>query len=340
MRLPILLSPILSLCLFAGAGLPARAQTETIPTETISTETAPPAIQNEEAREMPPLPVQNARNKADNQTARNAGRRAQIEMRLRAMMSDFGVDEAAQQDAVIAYLAEDEAGKSTVRDVARRLIVAVRNGATPERTRDLIAVYKASLDADKERRRAAQGTLDAKIGFSLNPRLEATLWLFGVLGEGQAGLPLNVLAPRNANGRRRNAPDDRTNNNKQPGPGAQRTGIVTGIVTRKGEGWIEVRDENAGMVRTGGADSIERYLPFWTANESAPQNAKDERDDNVNGDYDRSVLEAMKAVQVGERVRLEWVWNERKRVVRLSTAPPDAAPQNAPAQPLYPANNP
>ena len=98
-------------------------------------------------------------------------RRQQVEMRMRAMMSDFGIDNTAKQDAIIAYLAEDEVGKATVREAGRRLLVALRRGVQTARTRDLIAVYKAALDADKERRAAAQTALDAKIGFSLDPRL-------------------------------------------------------------------------------------------------------------------------------------------------------------------------
>lgn len=316
MRPSILLAPILSLCLLARTGLPARAQNETAPDEIAPDEIAPatqtsPAIQNDKTRETAP----SAPNPLDKE-ARQAARRAQIEMRLRAMMSDFGIDEAVKQDALIAYLGEDEIGKNSVRDAARRLMMAVKSDAPPARIRDLIAVYKASLDADKERRRAAQSALDAKIGFSLSPRLEAILWLFGVLGEGGAVLPFNVLTPRIS----QNVP------RKAPQYGARRAGTVMGMVTEKGEGWIEVRDEKSG--------TTERYLPFWTALDAAPpadKNPKDkDADVNTLGNYDRALLETMKAVQVGDHVRLEWVWNERKRVVRLIMLADEEAEKTAP----------
>lgn len=307
MRLSILLVPTLSLCLLARTGFPACAQNQVAPDQ-VGPDQEAPATTNAPANPDPQTPSEP--NPPDDKETRNAARRAQVEMRLRAMMSDFGIDEAVKQDAVIAYLAEDEIGRNGVRDAARRLMMAVKSDATPARIRDLIAVYKASLDADKERRRAAQSALDARIGFSLSPRLEAILWLFGVLGEGQAAPALNAGAPRIS----QNSP------RKAPGFGARRAGTVTGTITEKGEGWLEVRDENSG--------TTERYLPFWTALDPAPEKAgeKDadagvDTDANINGNYNRAVLETMKAAQVGDRVRLEWVWNERKRVVRLAVLP-------------------
>ncbi|RYG70225.1 hypothetical protein EON80_08315, partial [bacterium] len=108
-------------------------------------------------------------------------RRSPTEIRLRAMWTDLGV-EAACQDAIIAYLDEDEKGKATVRAASRRLMTAVTRNYPPERMRELVALYKGAIEADKARRITAQTSLDAKIGFSLNPRLEGMLWLFGVLG--------------------------------------------------------------------------------------------------------------------------------------------------------------
>lgn len=253
---------------------------------------------------------------------RSALRRAQNEMRLRAMMNDFGIEGAAPQDALIAYLAEDETGKIMVRGAARRLFMAVRKGAPPARMRDLIAVYKAAIDADRERRRAAQSSLDAKIGFSLDPRLEATLWLLGVLGEGQSGLSpsaSNARLARNGDGIRDGARDGVRDGVREIDTrrGAAPT-TATGVVTRKSEGWIEVRTAN---------DATERYLPFWTDD--------DNRTDPISGAplnktevarLNSAVLETLARVQIGERVRLDWIWSTRKRIVRLDILPPETAP--------------
>ncbi len=345
MRFSISPAPVFSLCLFLSAGFPgaqspAHAQNEVAPENTPAQNGAAPAQNGVEA--APTAPARNSRGRGGNND-KNA-QRAEIEMRLRVMMTDFGVDEAVQQDAVIAYLAEDEAGKSAMRDAAGRLMRAVRRSASPERTRELIAVYKASLDADKERRRAAQAALDAKIGFSLSPRLEATLWLFGVLGDGQTTPPLNSFAPRGPFGPPRNAPNGKNtekNNdqNADRAPGRNtRTGIVTGNVTGKGEGWLEVQDENVGKEA-----SIERYSPFWTALNGATENAEkeggDKKEGTIKANYDPTVSENMKAARIGERVRLEWVWSDRKRVVRLELSPAattQAEPEkNGQTEPTY-----
>ncbi|RYG54779.1 hypothetical protein EON80_31485 [bacterium] len=77
-------------------------------------------------------------------------------------------------------------------------------------------------------------------------------------------------------------------------------------------------------------------MPFWTA--AAAGGA---------GGYDRAVLEAIAIAKVGDLVRLEWVWSDRKRVVKLepwtpAVPPIDAAPQKGAAEPqkTEPANAP
>ncbi len=289
--------------------LPLCAQQEAAPPDAAAMEAPLPPEQAPRANRQEP-------GQAAPQYRIGRDRRDQVEMRLRAMMSDFGIDNATKQDAVIAYLAEDEAGKSKVREAGKRLLQALRRGTEKGRTRDLIAVYKGALDADKERRVAAQTALDAKIGFSLEPRLEAALWLFGVLGEGQVGLSINSLIPRpNANQGRNYAP-------QYGGPLAAltpRAGTVFGTVSNKGEGWIEVGERNK-------RNSLERYIPFWAAATVGGA------ENTMGGGYDRAVLEAMRNVKVGDSVRLEWVWSERKRVVKLEPwTPPVAEAPNAPA---------
>ncbi len=237
-------------------------------------------------------PVEAARKaKARDASRRHQIRREQVEARLRAMLNGFGVD-SARQDALVAYLAEEEAGRVAVREATRRLVVAVRKGAEAESMRELISGYKAALEADKVRRAAAQMALDAKIGFSQDPRLEAVLWLFGVLGEGQPRLP--YLGPRVAP--------------TSSAEAARR--VVVGTVENKGAGWIEVRE--------GGGPS-ERYFPLVRAQETG----------TLNG----GVTSAVRAAKIGDRVRLEWVASERRRVVKLEmqtnfALEKSSAPQN------------
>lgn len=295
MRVSFPLVSTLGFLLLANGNSPARAQDPATPTAT------PGATPT--AKELA--------------AERAASRRAQNEMRLRAMMSDLGIEAATQQDALIAYLAEDEAGKLAVRVPARRLVAAVRKGLVPERIRPLIATYKAAIDADRERRRAAQTALDAQIGFSLSPRLEASLWLLGVLGDGHAGLPASYLMPRPPKTVAPEASREVVNPREATG---RRGGVVRGIVTRKAQGWIEVREGNG---------ATDRYLPFWMDDQA--------RFDPITGAplskteiarINSLALEALARVKVGEPVRLFWAWSERKRVVRLDLLQSDATPPN------------
>lgn len=336
-----LVRPFLVLALSALV-LPLRAQDEAAPNPAPAPEeqTAPQAA---EQPQHPPYDLRQMQMQAQAPLQPALGRdprevrREQVEMRLRVMMSDFGIDNVGKQDALISYLAEDEAGKASVREAGKRLLLALRRGTDAARTRDLVAVYKAALDADKERRVAAQTALDAKIGFSLDPRLEAALWLFGVLGEGQAGLPLNTLTtrPNQNQGRPFPPPNFGPTGGRYapqyggaPGNAAPQAGTIFGTVSSKGEGWLEVRDQRG---------NLERYMPFWTAATVAGNN------NTAAGGYDRAVLEAMNAAKVGDTVRLEWVWSERKRVVKLEpwtaplpdNTPPDAAQNDAPNVPGY-----
>lgn len=279
----------------------------------------------------------------------SANRRAQTEARLRSLMNEFGLTDALKQDALIAYLAEDETGKAALRDAARRLMSAVRRGATPERTRDLIAVYKAALSADKERRAAAQIALDAKIGYSLDPRLEAGLWLFGVLGDGAPAASYGWTPGRSASKRPDNLP--RTDGFPRPDgfprgdTSVRRSGVAFGIVAAKGDNWLEVRSEgaseryavseapaiapnpaatNAAATTTTATSATATSVIATTAAASSPT----------------AVLQTLSALKIGDRVRVEWMGSGRKRLLQLElwTAPFPLAPRDAPAPPDNPAN--
>ncbi len=210
MRASFSLAVFLSLAHLAGAVGAARAQNEAVPPN--GAPGNPNPVDGAPVNGAPADGAPNANpQKLGAPKDRAAQRRAQSEMRLRALMNNLGIEAAASQDALIAYLAEDESGKIATRGAARRLEAAVRTETPPDRMRDLIAIYKAALDADRERRHAAQNALDAKIGFSLSPRLEAILWLLGVLGDGQNGLPLNLPRPF------RNPPADNQRGDNQRG---------------------------------------------------------------------------------------------------------------------------
>ncbi len=70
-----------------------------------------------------------------------------------------------------------------------------------------------------------------------------------------------------------------------------KTGVIEGEVTAKGERWIEVKAGDA---------PAERYSPRWTE-----------------GGPDKDTLHTIGELKVGDKVRLEWAYNERLRIVSL-----------------------
>jgi len=163
--------------------------------------------------------------------ARVVARRTLMEQRMRDMMTRSGISVPATQDAILEFLREDELSKRTVREAGRRLWNGIHRDVPAERLRALLSDYQKALEEAREGRVRSQTALDARVGYSLNARLESLLWLLGVLGEGQNILVLpapprpvnritggNVITADNAPGERqiegvvnaKNAPDEPT----------------------------------------------------------------------------------------------------------------------------------
>ena len=80
--------------------------------------------------------------------------------------------------------------------------------------------------------------------------------------------------------------------------GERRKGTVTGVVTAKGENWIEVKAD--------GEEKGRRYVPHWRG--GLPKDG---------GGPDKEMVAKIKAVPVKARVRLEWSFEERPRVEKI-----------------------
>jgi hypothetical protein len=79
----------------------------------------------------------------------------------------------------------------------------------------------------------------------------------------------------------------------------QRKGTLVGVVTAKGENWIEVKAD--------GEEKARRYVPHWRGGLPAQ-----------GGGPDKAMVAQIRATPVGSRVRLEWEHDgERARVVKL-----------------------
>src|SRR5438105_14964650 len=80
--------------------------------------------------------------------------------------------------------------------------------------------------------------------------------------------------------------------------GKKKSGTVVGEITAKDEKWIEVKAD--------GEEKARRYLPYWRG--GLPK---------AGGAPDKEMLKTIKGLKVGQRVRLEWEFDERPRVVKV-----------------------
>ncbi len=77
-----------------------------------------------------------------------------------------------------------------------------------------------------------------------------------------------------------------------------RKGTVTGIVSAKGPNWIEVKAD--------GEEKGRRYVPHWRG--GLPKDG---------GGPDKGMVAKIKETPLNSRVRVEWEFEERARVVKI-----------------------
>jgi hypothetical protein len=77
-----------------------------------------------------------------------------------------------------------------------------------------------------------------------------------------------------------------------------RKGTVTGVVTAKGDNWIEVKAD--------GEEKARKYVPHWKGGNP-----------NAGGGPDKEMVAKIKDTPLHSRVQLEWVFDERPRVEKI-----------------------
>lgn len=85
---------------------------------------------------------------------------------------------------------------------------------------------------------------------------------------------------------------------KKKNPDEGKKGTVTGTVTAKGPNWIEVKAD--------GEQRPRRYVPNWVGGQ--PKDG---------GGPDKAMVATIKETPVKSRVRIEWEFHERPRVVKI-----------------------
>lgn len=77
-----------------------------------------------------------------------------------------------------------------------------------------------------------------------------------------------------------------------------RKGTVTGVVSAKGDNWIEVKAD--------GEEKARKYVPHWKG--GLPKDG---------GGPDKTMLAKIKETAVNSRVKIDWEFEERARVVKI-----------------------
>src|SRR5207244_12952510 len=84
---------------------------------------------------------------------------------------------------------------------------------------------------------------------------------------------------------------------------AKKSGAVVGVLTAKGPSWVEVKAD--------GEQKARRYVAHWVG--GAPQEG---------GGPDKEMVKKIEKLTLGSRVRLEWKFDERPRVVEVEVLAP------------------
>lgn len=85
---------------------------------------------------------------------------------------------------------------------------------------------------------------------------------------------------------------------KAKNPEEGRKGTVTGLVTSKGDNWIEVKAD--------GEEKGRKYFPHWVGGNPAQ-----------GGGPDKKIIAEIKKTPLKSRVSLEWLFEERPRVEKI-----------------------
>ncbi|MBV9866834.1 MAG: hypothetical protein JO316_15875 [Abitibacteriaceae bacterium] len=151
------------------------------------------------------LGIQNAGQPAERAPKGVNPRRKQMEQSLRGQWAAFGFAGEDTQNALLTYIRKEERARWPIKNSAQRMVQCLTPGTAPtstvalnaapapladdpardEQIRAAITDFRAALEKDKARRQAAEAALDAQIGYSKHPRLEAMLILFGLIGDTQ-----------------------------------------------------------------------------------------------------------------------------------------------------------
>ncbi len=155
-------------------------------------------------RNLKPNAEERRGNRRDDNSRRRGENQSRLESEMRQLMAWLGCNETRVQDAILEHIGAETRARKTLRVQSRRLFEAVRAerplslpiGEVPDAVLIArLADFRAGLEADRVRREASEKTLDDRISYTKNPRLEAALLLLGVIGDGPQLMTLRQRLP-------------------------------------------------------------------------------------------------------------------------------------------------
>jgi hypothetical protein len=121
-----------------------------------------------------------------------------VEDAQRALLNSGGITDKEVQDAIIAFVNEQNKAREPLSKQARQLSSALADPATTgDQASALLQSFRDASTQHKENYKNALAQLDAKISYTTDPRLESMLTLIGILGdESQLAGGFPVIFPR------------------------------------------------------------------------------------------------------------------------------------------------
>lgn len=103
---------------------------------------------------------------------------------IRQGLTQMGFAQADIQDALIEFIAAQDAATRPLQDKSRALLQAMMNKESTEQQIEALAnEFRLAADAERTRRTQALADLDTSIGYTKNPRLLALLQVAGIVGD-------------------------------------------------------------------------------------------------------------------------------------------------------------
>ncbi|PQV63088.1 hypothetical protein B1R32_11665 [Abditibacterium utsteinense] len=154
-----------------------------------------PDINNAPKVENPPNRAPGARGRRRGNRQMTPAQRQQltaqlIETRTKRALTAAGFTDAAVQNAVVDFIQEQASAREELQAKSAQIRTALQaQVVTDAQLAALLNNYRALSDEEAARRKKSLVALDAQIGFSAKPRLDALLLLAGITGE-QIPMPI------------------------------------------------------------------------------------------------------------------------------------------------------